>query len=71
MSNKDFFDLTCAGHDPGEGRPGVPYDMSRCCYFHSGSIWTDGTKNKGSNSTDKLLREKRVFHCQKQIGDDI
>ena len=59
--------MTCAGHDPGEGRPGVPYDMSRCCSFRSGNILADGTQEDVDSST-RLLRLKRSIECREQIG---
>ena len=62
--------MTCAGHYPGEGRPGVPYDMSRCCFFRSGNILADGTK-EDLNSSTRLQRLKRSFECREQIGKFI
>ena len=67
VGKSEWFEMTCAGHDPGEGRPGVLYDMSRCCFFRSGNILADGTQ-EDVNSSTRLQRLKRSFECREQIG---
>ena len=59
--------MTCAGHDPGEDRPGVPYEMSRCCFFKLGNVLLDGRVGNGRNGS-RLSRLKRFIECKKQIG---
>ena len=66
-TKEDWFDLTCSGHDPGKGRPGVPYEISRCCFFHLGNVLLDD-EITDQWAVNKLTELKRTIECKTQIG---
>ena len=66
-TKEDWFDLTCSGHDPGKGRPGVPYEISRCCFFHLGNVLLDD-EITDQRAVNKLSELQRTIERKTQIG---
>ena len=70
IGKQHWFDMTCAGHYPGTDRPGVPFEVSRCCNFRLGNVLADGTQNN-NDAGSRLERLKRSIECKKQIGGNF